>query len=92
MTTLRVIDKDGTIVAETNAAPIFSLDVDRMMIVSPPQGFTMVTSAPGKAPFTARLGSIVWKLNNLEGAHLQRGTVMTFALLECSIYGIEEEG
>lgn len=91
MTTLRVIDKDGTIVAETNAAPIFSLDVDRMMIVSPPQGFTIVASEDGKAPFTASLASITWKLTGIEGA-LKRGTIMTFLLLEASVYGLEGEG
>ena len=88
MTMLQVIDKDGTVVAETDAASIFSLDVDRMMIVSPPQGFKMVITADGEAPFTAALDSITWTLGL--DAHLKSGSVMHFVLLEASIYGVEK--
>jgi hypothetical protein len=89
MTMFQVFDKDGTLVAETNAEPIFSLDVDRMMIVAPWQGFKMLTTAPGKAPFTAKLASITWKLNS-DLSDIQEGSLLTFARLEASVYGLEK--
>jgi hypothetical protein len=85
MTMLRVIDGGGRIIAERTALPHdFRFDVDRMMIVARP-GLKIVTSDAGSGPFTATLGNILWRIQDLD--ELSAGTVVHLVTLEASVTG-----